>query len=65
MARLAEIKDASSKGQPARTAYINPLNVNSVEPIPGGTRITFNGGQVIQTSLDVTEVVGIIQNSMV
>jgi hypothetical protein len=69
MARLAEIRDASKMpgqvaGQATKIIYINPLNVTSVEPIQGGTKISLNDGHDYQTTLDVADVVNIIQSAM-
>ena len=64
MARLAEIKNASSKGVPPRTVHINPQHVTTVEGIPGGTRITMDDGQHFHTPEVAAEIVGIIQQAM-
>lgn len=66
MARLAEIKDAVSPGagQPPKTVYVNPSNVIAIEPLPNGTGITLNGGQVYQTTVNLNDVLGAIQSAM-
>jgi hypothetical protein len=64
MARLAEIKNASSKGVAPRTVHINPRHVITVEEVPGGTRITVDDGQIFHTTDVTAEIVGIIQQAM-
>jgi len=69
MARLAEIRDASRMpgqvaGQATKIIYINPLSVTSVESIQGGTKISLNDGHDYQTTLDMADVVNIIQSAM-
>jgi hypothetical protein len=65
MARLAEVKDATSGHEQGRTVYVNPLNVIAIEPIQGGTRIVLNGGQVYQTSQNLNVVLASVQSAMV
>ena len=64
MPRLAEIKDATSGHEQGRTVYVNPINVIAVEPIPNGTRIVLNGGQVYQTSQNLNDVLAFVQSAM-
>jgi hypothetical protein len=64
MARLAEIKDATTGlGQHPKAIYVNPLHVISVESVANGARIVLSGGQTVQTTLAIVRVVEAIQQA--